>query len=65
MNLDDTPSQSATRGRPIGSYPAMKQQLYWRRAQLSRLLLGGVAGAGDRVAEEIIERATEATKETV
>jgi alkylation response protein AidB-like acyl-CoA dehydrogenase len=31
--------------------------LYWRRAQLSRLLLGGVAGAGDRVAEEIIDRA--------
>jgi alkylation response protein AidB-like acyl-CoA dehydrogenase len=31
--------------------------LYWRRAQLSRLLLGGIAGAGDRVAEEIIARA--------
>jgi len=33
--------------------------LYWRRAQLSRLLLGGVADAGDRVAEEIIARARE------
>jgi alkylation response protein AidB-like acyl-CoA dehydrogenase len=31
--------------------------LYWRRAQLSRLLLGGIGDAGDRVAEEIIERA--------
>jgi len=31
--------------------------LYWRRAQLSRLLLGGVAGAGDAVAEEILQRA--------
>jgi alkylation response protein AidB-like acyl-CoA dehydrogenase len=30
---------------------------YWRRAQLSRLLLGGVADAGDRVATEIIARA--------
>jgi alkylation response protein AidB-like acyl-CoA dehydrogenase len=33
--------------------------LYWRRAQLSRLLLGGVAGAADRVAEEILTRARE------
>ncbi|MCW3064382.1 MAG: acyl-CoA dehydrogenase, partial [Solirubrobacterales bacterium] len=33
--------------------------LYWRRAQLSRLLLGGVAGAADRVAEEILARARE------
>ena len=31
--------------------------LYWRRAQLSRLLLGGIAGASDRVAEEILVRA--------
>lgn len=30
---------------------------YWRRSQLSRLLLGGVTGAGDRVAEEIIAQA--------
>ena len=31
--------------------------LYWRRSQLSRLLAGGVIGAGDRVATEIIELA--------
>jgi len=30
---------------------------YWRRAQLSRLLLGGAAGAADRVATEMIARA--------
>jgi alkylation response protein AidB-like acyl-CoA dehydrogenase len=30
---------------------------YWRRAQLSRLLLGGAAGAADRVASEMIARA--------
>lgn len=30
---------------------------YWRRSQLSRLLLGGVTGAGDRVATEIIQQA--------
>jgi alkylation response protein AidB-like acyl-CoA dehydrogenase len=32
---------------------------FWRRAQLSRLLLGGIADASDRVAEEIISRARE------
>jgi alkylation response protein AidB-like acyl-CoA dehydrogenase len=32
---------------------------FWRRAQLSRLLLGGIADASDRVAEEIIARARE------
>lgn len=30
---------------------------YWRRSQLSRLLLGGQTGAGDRVATEIIASA--------
>ena len=30
---------------------------YWRRAQLSRLLVGGGAGAADRVAEEVIAAA--------
>jgi alkylation response protein AidB-like acyl-CoA dehydrogenase len=30
--------------------------LYWRRAQLSRLLAGGVSGAGDRVASQILQR---------
>lgn len=30
---------------------------YWRRSQLSRLLLGGTTGAGDRVAAEIIAQA--------
>ncbi len=30
---------------------------YWRRAQLSRLLLGGATGAADRVAAEMIARA--------
>ncbi|WP_372788600.1 acyl-CoA dehydrogenase family protein [Paraconexibacter sp.] len=30
---------------------------YWRRSHLSRLLLGGVTGAGDRVAGEIIASA--------
>lgn len=38
--------------------------LYWRRAQLSRLLLGGIADAGDRVAEEIIARARESAQAT-
>jgi alkylation response protein AidB-like acyl-CoA dehydrogenase len=37
---------------------------YWRRAQLSRLLHGGIAGAGDRVAEEIIARARKASETT-
>jgi alkylation response protein AidB-like acyl-CoA dehydrogenase len=41
----------------IGSTWEHDAHLYWRRAQLSRLLLGGVNEAGDRVAEEIIERA--------
>jgi alkylation response protein AidB-like acyl-CoA dehydrogenase len=51
----------------IGATWEHDAHLYWRRAQLSRLLLGGVAGAGDRVAEEIIERAraTQTSKETV
>ncbi len=31
--------------------------LYFRRAQLSRRLLGGVAGAADRVADELLEAA--------
>ena len=30
---------------------------YWRRAQLSRLLVGGGAGAADRVADEVIAAA--------
>jgi alkylation response protein AidB-like acyl-CoA dehydrogenase len=33
---------------------------YWRRAQLSRLLLGGATGAADRVAAEMIARARRA-----
>jgi alkylation response protein AidB-like acyl-CoA dehydrogenase len=41
----------------IGATCEHDAQLYWRRAQLSRLLLGGVAGAGDRVADEIIASA--------
>jgi alkylation response protein AidB-like acyl-CoA dehydrogenase len=41
----------------IGATWEHDAHLYWRRAQLSRLLLGGVAEAGDRVAEEIIARA--------
>jgi alkylation response protein AidB-like acyl-CoA dehydrogenase len=41
----------------IGATWEHDAHLYWRRAQLSRLLLGGVADAGDRVAEEIIEKA--------
>jgi alkylation response protein AidB-like acyl-CoA dehydrogenase len=47
----------------IGATWEHDAHLYWRRAQLSRLLLGGVGDAGDRVAEEIIERA--GAKETV
>jgi alkylation response protein AidB-like acyl-CoA dehydrogenase len=43
----------------IGATWEHDAHLYWRRAQLSRLLLGGVAGAGDRVAEEIIAKARE------
>jgi alkylation response protein AidB-like acyl-CoA dehydrogenase len=43
----------------IGATWEHDAHLYWRRAQLSRLLLGGVADAGDRVAEEIIARARE------
>jgi alkylation response protein AidB-like acyl-CoA dehydrogenase len=50
----------------IGATWEHDAHLYWRRAQLSRLLLGGVGEAGDRVAEQIIERArSEAVKETV
>ncbi len=41
----------------IGATWEHDAHLYWRRAQLSRLLLGGVSGAGERVAEEIILRA--------
>lgn len=41
----------------IGATWEHDAHLYWRRAQLSRLLLGGVADAADRVAEEIIGRA--------
>lgn len=41
----------------IGATWEHDAHLYWRRAQLSRLLLGGVGDAGDRVAEEIIARA--------
>jgi alkylation response protein AidB-like acyl-CoA dehydrogenase len=37
--------------------------LYWRRSQLSRLLLGGRADAGDRVAEEIIKAARTAVQQ--
>jgi alkylation response protein AidB-like acyl-CoA dehydrogenase len=43
----------------IGATWEHDAHLYWRRAQLSRLLLGGVAGAGDRVADGIIQRARE------
>jgi alkylation response protein AidB-like acyl-CoA dehydrogenase len=43
----------------IGATWEHDAHLYWRRAQLSRLLLGGVAAAGDRVAEEIIAIARE------
>jgi alkylation response protein AidB-like acyl-CoA dehydrogenase len=43
----------------IGATWEHDAHLYWRRAQLSRLLLGGVREAGDRVAQEIIERARE------
>jgi alkylation response protein AidB-like acyl-CoA dehydrogenase len=49
----------------IGATWEHDAHLYWRRAQLSRLLLGGVTEAGDRVAEEIIERARASTKEPV
>jgi alkylation response protein AidB-like acyl-CoA dehydrogenase len=45
----------------IGATWEHDAHLYWRRAQLSRLLLGGVAQAGERVAEEIIARAQERT----
>jgi alkylation response protein AidB-like acyl-CoA dehydrogenase len=38
--------------------------LYWRRAQLSRLLLGGIDDAGDRVAEEIVARARARARNT-
>jgi alkylation response protein AidB-like acyl-CoA dehydrogenase len=41
----------------IGATWEHDAHLYWRRAQLSRLLVGGVTDAGDRVAEEIISRA--------
>jgi alkylation response protein AidB-like acyl-CoA dehydrogenase len=34
---------------------------YWRRAQLSRLLLGGESGAADRVADELVAAARAAT----
>jgi alkylation response protein AidB-like acyl-CoA dehydrogenase len=43
----------------IGATWEHDAHLYWRRAQLSRLLLGGVAAAGDRVAGEIIALAHE------
>ncbi len=51
----------------IGATWEHDAHLYWRRAQLSRLLLGGVGEAGDRVAQEIIERARSQAlvKETV
>jgi alkylation response protein AidB-like acyl-CoA dehydrogenase len=49
----------------IGATWEHDAHLYWRRAQLSRLLLGGVGEAGDRVAEEIIERARAQAKEPV
>jgi alkylation response protein AidB-like acyl-CoA dehydrogenase len=49
----------------IGATWEHDAHLYWRRAQLSRLLLGGVAQAGDRVAEEIIARARELERSTV
>jgi alkylation response protein AidB-like acyl-CoA dehydrogenase len=48
----------------IGATWEHDAHLYWRRAQLSRLLLGGAGGAADRVAEEIIELA-QTQKETV
>jgi alkylation response protein AidB-like acyl-CoA dehydrogenase len=48
----------------IGATWEHDAHLYWRRAQLSRLLLGGVGDAGDRVAEEIIERARVAAATT-
>jgi alkylation response protein AidB-like acyl-CoA dehydrogenase len=41
----------------IGATWEHNAPLYWRRAQLSRLLLGGEAQAADTVAEEIINRA--------
>jgi alkylation response protein AidB-like acyl-CoA dehydrogenase len=41
----------------IGSTWEHDAPLYWRRAQLSRILLGGVAGAGEHVAEELIKQA--------
>jgi alkylation response protein AidB-like acyl-CoA dehydrogenase len=43
----------------IGATWEHDAHLYWRRAQLSRLLLGGVGDAGERVAEEIIGRAAD------
>jgi alkylation response protein AidB-like acyl-CoA dehydrogenase len=49
----------------IGATWEHDAHLYWRRAQLSRLLLGGVADAGDRVAEEIIARARELERSSV
>jgi alkylation response protein AidB-like acyl-CoA dehydrogenase len=49
----------------IGATWEHDAHLYWRRAQLSRLLLGGVGEAGDRVAVEIIERARTNQMETV
>jgi alkylation response protein AidB-like acyl-CoA dehydrogenase len=48
----------------IGATWEHDAHLYWRRAQLSRLLLGGVAAAGDRVAEEIIAKARERERST-
>jgi alkylation response protein AidB-like acyl-CoA dehydrogenase len=38
--------------------------LYWRRAQLSRVLLGGVEDAGERVAEELIKQARQEVTST-
>jgi alkylation response protein AidB-like acyl-CoA dehydrogenase len=49
----------------IGATWEHDAHLYWRRAQLSRLLLGGAAGAGDRVAEEIIARARQRERSVV
>jgi alkylation response protein AidB-like acyl-CoA dehydrogenase len=48
----------------IGATWEHDAHLYWRRSQLSRLLLGGVADAGDRVAEEIIDQATQLQEAT-
>ena len=41
----------------IGATWEHDAHLFWRRAQLARLLLGGIDDAGNRVADEIIARA--------